>query len=759
MANLTETLSILLDFKGEKAIGEMKKAGATAERELGKASDSSKRLGNTMMATGATMVASGLLITKALGNLGDDFVNAGKDVLRLQRMTGETAEKMSGMRYAAQMSGVSVDALAKGYQFLAKNMQAGNPMFERLGIAVRDANGHLRGTNDVMLDVSNKFKTMTNVSERNAAAQQLFGRSYQELLPLLNKGGDEIARLAGEAEKYGLVLNDQNLGSVKEYIKNQREMEATMQGLKIQIGSGVVGALNSMAGPLKAVVGGFQSLPGPARNAIGTIGMFAGTGLVVAGAASTVIGAIVRMKDNFGTAKEGAVNFISSLRSMDGAMRAVRFAAITGGLIALGTIMQKRADDAKKMVDAFDLSGTIPEQLDKARAELNKYAKELEGHKYNEMFGITLWDTNDAADAAQKYEEWASKIRELEGAQKDAANATDLENRGVDELGNTMDETTKKTDEARRAQDELWSTLMGSVDSQAAVTDAWARVNDAIGTLTQLQRDGKAGTADYANGVRDLTGAVEGYARKTAENYAAQITANGGTVTAWQQTAVYRDTLQQLADKYPAVRAQLQPTIDMANRTIVTQFLINAGFTGDSIAVKVLQQMMAGTLTPDQMVKMAMDSVGVPTQFRPPQYRARGGSVMGGHPYVVGERGPETFVPGGSGTIVPADAQVVRSEDGSYLVLRPNGRGGRYNDVAAARQYNASIAAQRQGASGTFDAGPAQGFQLGRRSVTSGGPQGGMTVNVTINGWVGADQDIAHRIMETMRREAYASVG
>ncbi len=35
--------------------------------------------------------------------------------------------------------------------------------------------------------------------------------------------------------------------------------------------------------------------------------------------------------------------------------------------------------------------------------------------------------------------------------------------------------------------------------------------------------------------------------------------------------------------------------------------------------------------------------------------RANGGSVAGGSPYIVGERGPELFVPGRSGTIVPND--------------------------------------------------------------------------------------------------------
>lgn len=42
-----------------------------------------------------------------------------------------------------------------------------------------------------------------------------------------------------------------------------------------------------------------------------------------------------------------------------------------------------------------------------------------------------------------------------------------------------------------------------------------------------------------------------------------------------------------------------------------------------------------------------------PTSNIPPNKRARGGPVSGGNPYVVGERGPELFVPGRSGSIIP----------------------------------------------------------------------------------------------------------
>jgi phage-related minor tail protein len=38
------------------------------------------------------------------------------------------------------------------------------------------------------------------------------------------------------------------------------------------------------------------------------------------------------------------------------------------------------------------------------------------------------------------------------------------------------------------------------------------------------------------------------------------------------------------------------------------------------------------------------------------QYRANGGPVTSGSPYIVGERGPELFVPGRSGTIVPNES-------------------------------------------------------------------------------------------------------
>jgi phage-related minor tail protein len=51
-------------------------------------------------------------------------------------------------------------------------------------------------------------------------------------------------------------------------------------------------------------------------------------------------------------------------------------------------------------------------------------------------------------------------------------------------------------------------------------------------------------------------------------------------------------------------------------------------------------------------------------------FRATGGPVSGGSPYVVGERGPELFVPAVSGSIVPNNAI------GSFMSGRQSGGSG-----------------------------------------------------------------------------------
>jgi hypothetical protein len=63
-------------------------------------------------------------------------------------------------------------------------------------------------------------------------------------------------------------------------------------------------------------------------------------------------------------------------------------------------------------------------------------------------------------------------------------------------------------------------------------------------------------------------------------------------------------------------------------------------------------------------------------------FRAFGGSVAGNQPYMVGERGPELFIPGGNGTIIP-NSNMRGGGGGSPISISVDARGS--NDPAAVR--------------------------------------------------------------------------
>ena len=74
------------------------------------------------------------------------------------------------------------------------------------------------------------------------------------------------------------------------------------------------------------------------------------------------------------------------------------------------------------------------------------------------------------------------------------------------------------------------------------------------------------------------------------------------------------------------------------------------------------------------------------------QPRALGGPVSGGSPYIVGEQGPELFVPGSSGNIVPNHAM-----GGANIVVNVDASGSSVQgDAGQAEQLGSMLAAAVQ---------------------------------------------------------------
>ena len=59
--------------------------------------------------------------------------------------------------------------------------------FKALGISVKDNEGNLRSSEEVFLDVADKFSKMEDGAGKTTLAIKLFGKSGADLIPLLNQ--------------------------------------------------------------------------------------------------------------------------------------------------------------------------------------------------------------------------------------------------------------------------------------------------------------------------------------------------------------------------------------------------------------------------------------------------------------------------------------------------------------------------------------------------------------------------------------------
>jgi len=229
-------------------------------------------------------IAAGVFAGNILQNAGQDALNfakesigayqsVGKEVINLQRYTGDSAEAMSKLRFAAEESGVGADTLASALGKMAKAAAttAGEKKFEALGISVKDSNGHFKAASALFSEVANKIAAMPPGVEKTNAVLQIFGKSGMALYPLLNQGAAGIAKFGAEAQKMGLVLNGDALKGVQANVMAQREFHAAVQGLQVQLGQYLYPAITAITKAFSEIIPIITTILRPAFEEIGKV--------------------------------------------------------------------------------------------------------------------------------------------------------------------------------------------------------------------------------------------------------------------------------------------------------------------------------------------------------------------------------------------------------------------------------------------------------------------------------------------------------
>lgn len=169
------------------------------------------RLSKDMSSAQATVSRTVSNINNILGTIGvglsvDMFasmikgvVDAGDRLNDLRKISSLTVEELGGLGKAAKLNGSNLEDVAKAIGIMNGNVAKGSDAFARLSINTKTASGDFRQSRDILLDVADRFSTMRDGVQKAAIAQDIFGKSGRELIPLLNEGRQAIE---GQMEAY-----------------------------------------------------------------------------------------------------------------------------------------------------------------------------------------------------------------------------------------------------------------------------------------------------------------------------------------------------------------------------------------------------------------------------------------------------------------------------------------------------------------------------------------------------------------------------
>ncbi len=195
------------------------------------------------LAGGFAAVAAAIVkVEKAMISMTKESAAFADNIITLSMQTGQSTQQLQEFAYASELIDVSVDTLQGSLTKLTNNMQdtmngTGNAKasFEALGVSVTNADGSMRSANDVFYETIDALGQVKNETERDAMSMDIFGRSAQDLNPLIIQGSKTLKAYADEAHNMGYVLDDEALSALGAVDDAYQRLQKTQEGVKNQL--------------------------------------------------------------------------------------------------------------------------------------------------------------------------------------------------------------------------------------------------------------------------------------------------------------------------------------------------------------------------------------------------------------------------------------------------------------------------------------------------------------------------------------------
>jgi|GEM_PF-3579107 len=645
------------------------------------------------------------------GALVQNSIDAGAEISKLSDRLGASTEALSQYRHVAEMSHIPFEVLTKSWQMMEKNISAAA---QGTGPAKKGLDElHLSAQNLNQLKPDQQFEILAdalskvpNPADRVRLAFEIMGRSGVQMLQAMQGGSEKIRELRDEADRLGLTLHQAVADKMLAASEAMKEIKEAALGLGNTLAVQLAPAIVKVAEFIEKCVEWVARY----SDALLTLTEIVAVGKVLQVGLSTLPLAINALTAAFQLSTKAVATFliafqVSPLAAFNTALFGTS-AAATAASGALGTL-KVAAGTLFAAFAGWEIGTWLYNNFAEARvaglAFVGAILKGWEDLKYGAQVAWSAiasgWDV-----AVQKMKNAFGGFLQFVASGLSKVPGLSGQGDSLSQYGESLKTDQTAVDDFKKHLDDLTASHQDAIKAiDTNITELVAyQLN--IGNAKKVTEDHKKTLTDYSDVTETSAQALKSY--KTAQKDSNDLMSEGKKLTEEMRTPqeIYADHIKEInqllqagainQDTYNRALKKYQDDLDSASgmsdafdsqqkaadnnvkkisdifRNGLFAFLQD-GFKGMVKSFENALSAMAADAAANEIGQMLFGSSsgskgggildqilgnGFGTLFGFSSFggfKASGGPVLAGQGYVVGEQGPELFVPRQSGAIMP----------------------------------------------------------------------------------------------------------
>lgn len=187
-------------------------------------------------------VAAAAAIIGKMNELADKTATFGNEIDKMSQKLGLSTDAYQRWGYVLGQADVEITSMQTGMKTLTNTIgdarngsEKAINKFKTLGVTLDDLNKLSR--EEIFEKTIYGLQNVADETTKATLANDLFGKSGQELIPLLNETNDTTQKLMENADKYGLVMGEDLVNASAEFKDTQDTMNKSLNMISVELGA------------------------------------------------------------------------------------------------------------------------------------------------------------------------------------------------------------------------------------------------------------------------------------------------------------------------------------------------------------------------------------------------------------------------------------------------------------------------------------------------------------------------------------------